>query len=121
MLAVKDGKSGKVLARCLFRLLWDKTNNCPALFQDEIYPSPCSSEMESALKTLAKVKAQELGLHLYVNAKMIDSSSDDVELASLGSPAPFEYEDAAQGVMKNGEFTLRNCSKVVIDDVDTDS
>jgi len=121
MLAVKDGKSGKVLARCLFRLLWDKTHHCPALFQDKIYPSPCSAEMERALNTLAKVKAQELGLHLYVNAKMIDTASDDVELASLGSPAPFEYEDAAQGVMENGKFTLRNCSKVVINDVDTDS
>ncbi len=119
MLAVKDRNSGKVLARCLFRLLWDKTNNRPALFQDRIYPSPCSSEIESALKTLAKVKAQELGLHLYVMS--YSQYADNVELASLGSPAPFEYEDAAPGVMKNGEFTLRNCSKVVIDDVDTDS
>jgi hypothetical protein len=112
MLAVKDLETGKILARCLFRLLWDHTTGQPVLFQDRIYPMPCPANMGEALDRLAKIRATELGLSLYTADMRPDTVPSSNEIVSLGSPAPYEYEDASEGVMAEGRFAIKNLRKV---------
>ena len=106
MLAIKDF-SGKIQARALFRMLWDPERQEPVLFLDRIYPSPCPPTYTEALNNLAKERARSLGLRLYVQG-----SDRGVSIESLGSRAPWEYEDAALGVQQNGVFTVHNAQEV---------
>jgi hypothetical protein len=113
ILAVKDPETGKIFARCLFRLLWNETTKQPVLFQDRIYPRPCSQEMEAALNRLAKARALELGLPLCIAEARADARKSTDRIVSLGSPAPFEYEDGADGVMKEGRFAIKSSNEVL--------
>ena len=106
MLAIKDS-SGKIQSRALFRMLWDPARQEPVLFLDRIYPSPCPPAYTEALNDLAKERARSLDLRLYVQG-----TASDVSIKSLGSRAPWEYEDAAAGVQQNGVFTIHNAQEV---------
>lgn len=83
--------------------------NEAVLFLDRIYPSPCPPAHENALQELAKERARSLGLRLYVQGT---GSISGVSIESLGSRAPWEYEDAAAGVQKDGVFTIYNATEV---------
>ncbi len=107
LLAVKDS-SGRILARCLFRLLWDKDKDRPVLFQDRIYPAPCLAEHQKALDDLALEVASEMGCSLAT----CNGGEGSVRLESYGSPAPYEYEDAAGGVRVRGVFIIPNARLV---------
>ncbi len=115
MLAVKDA-SGKIVARSIFRLLLDKETNEPLLFQDRIYPYPCSNEHVLALNQHVEDRAKELGCPLItVNSdrkNLIDYSGTAV---SLGSCCPYEYEDAAEGIMEDGKFEISRLKTVSLD------
>ncbi len=110
MLAVKDAHSGKILARALFRMLWDPIKQEPVLFRDRIYPDPCPPAHKKALDGLAKERAQALGLRLYVQGDL--TVSDTISIQSLGSKAPFEYEDAADGIKAKGVFTIEKAKEM---------
>ncbi len=110
MIALKNSK-GSIVARMLFRLLWDETEQRPVLFMDRMYASSSSSAYYPVLKQFAKEEAEALGIPLYG----IGSSKDGVpdhKIVSLGSVAPFEYEDAASGLTQ-GIFTIN--TPVLID------
>lgn len=109
MLAVKDPVSGKILARALFRMLWDPIREQPVLFRDRIYPTPCLPAYEKALDDLAKKRAKELALPLYVQGTSMTS------IQSLGSQAPFEYEDAAGGLRIAGIFTIGGVQEIPLE------
>ena len=112
MLAVKDG-SGKIVARSIFRLLLDGKTQMPLLFQDRIYPFSCSKELVSALNRHAEKRAKELGCALVTKNLDREITSIYPETAvSLGSSCPYEYEDAAEGVMNGGRFTIQRLSQV---------
>ncbi len=38
MIAIKKPHGGRILARCMFKLLWNEMDNAPALFLESIYP-----------------------------------------------------------------------------------
>lgn len=109
MLAVKDPVSGKILARALFRMLWDPIREQPVLFRDRIYPTPCLPAYERALDDLAKKRAKDLALPLYIQGARMTS------IQSLGSQAPFEYEDAAGGLRVNGIFTIGGAQEIPLE------
>ncbi len=110
LLAVKDA-SGKVLARCLFRLLWDEEKGKPVLFSDRIYFNSPSLQYEEALNDLALRIAAEMGCPLA--AYYVDEGQVPLQLKSYGSPAPYEYEDAAGGVQIGGRFSVAKARFVV--------
>ncbi len=103
ILAIKD-EEGKIVARSLFRLLWNETEKRAVLYQDTIYPYPCPIEYVSILEEFAKKRALELEAPLY---KSGGHSSDAPTIVSLGSSVPYEYEDGAEG-LTNGLFTITN-------------
>ena len=108
MLAVKD-PNGRILARCMLRLLWDKIDSKPVLFIDRLYPSPCPKERENAIQMAAKECARALGLELFIRGRGLPSGKT---IESLGSSCPFEYADASDGVMPNGVYTLKEVSQI---------
>lgn len=106
LLAIKD-KKGKIVARCMLRLLWD--GNGPVLYRERFYPDIISPKQERALNILAKQQAKELAIPL--------TSGDDgvlygKSLEALGGPAPYEYSDAAGGVQKGGRYTINKPNRL---------
>lgn len=102
LIAIKDNESGKIIARTLFRLLWDTSNNEPALFLERMYPTPCPRELAEALLSFAKKRAVDLRCSLYA----IGHKRSEHRLVSFGSNAPFEYADSAGGVIRGGVFEV---------------
>jgi hypothetical protein len=70
---------------------------------EKVYGS-VDPQVKNALKTMAKIRARELGLRLYSGTGM----GPEMTLESLGSPAPYEYVDATHlGVKENGIFSFK--------------
>ena len=109
MLAVK-GTDGRILARSMLRLLWDKTESKPVLFLDRLYPNPCPKEIGNAILIAAKKCADQLSLDLF--AKGMGGAASVKIIESLGSSCPFEYADASEGVMKDGVYTLKQVGQI---------
>ncbi len=105
LLAVKDA-SGKIVARCIFRLLWDEEKGRPVLFQERIYPATCLPEHQKALDGLALEIASEMGCPLATCNERGDRTTTIIRLQSYGGPAPYEYVDATNGVEEEGMFTI---------------
>ena len=108
LIAIKD-KKGNIVARSIFRLLWDKTKDRPALMQERIYSNVLDSSMTDALDKFAVDQAKSLGVSLY---KANETGS--AQLESYGGPAPWEYVDSAEGVMPNSIFTITGATEVYI-------
>ena len=106
MIAVKSSKTGQIESRAIFRLLL--SDEGPVLFLDRIYSKfpTAPKEHTGAIYKHAKSIADNLGLALY-EYKAAGISS----LKSLGSPAPFEYEDAVGGIT-SGAFTIACASRI---------
>ncbi|MGL5263440.1 MAG: hypothetical protein ACRDAI_02520 [Candidatus Rhabdochlamydia sp.] len=113
LLAIKDSKTGKILARCIFRLLWDTENKRPALFQERIYPHPYSKQTEELLNNLAETRAKELNLELFTCNQRDDLKVEQYSLDSLGSCSPYEYVDASDG-KTNGIFKINTAKAVIL-------
>ncbi|HEV3269281.1 MAG TPA: hypothetical protein VGZ69_01370 [Candidatus Rhabdochlamydia sp.] len=109
ILCIKDPATGRILARCIFRLLFK--DNQPVLFQERIYPTPC--KYEKLLNEYAKNRAKKLGLELFTC-----NLPDNLEkknlyiLESLGSCSPYEYVDAGSIGKTNGIFSIDKAQKV---------
>ena len=105
ILAVKtaEGPSGKILARCIIRLLWDGEK--PVLFCERVYPD--NSSYEQDLIEMARRKGQTLDVPVLRGMSADDAGEYLKTVESLGGPAPFEYSDASVEKMNpNGEFTI---------------
>lgn len=103
LVALKDSNTGRILARCLLRLLWDETNNVPALYQEHTYFGNVSDKnrAQELLEDMCRRRAENIGCALY------SKSGKHPALASYGGPAPFEYVDAEQLTMtKKGVFII---------------
>ncbi len=94
LIAVKDAQSGEIQARAILRLLFCQDK--PVLFLEEIYPDVCPSAFRDKIMECAKLRADSLGLDLYV-------SGEEEDLVSLGSIAPFEYFDSAEEGVNPGD------------------
>jgi hypothetical protein len=100
MIAVKD-EQGKILARSIFRILWDKIEKKPVLFLERCYQAAkAPSNLEKVLEKMAIKRGEALGLSVVSKEKPHHNP-----IVSLGSKAPFEYVDAATGVT-NGEYKI---------------
>ena len=113
ILCMKDPTTGKILARCIFRLLFK--DNQPVLFQERIYPSPCA--YEELLNQLAETRARELGLELFTCNTRDNLESGLYDLKSLGSSSPYEYVDASTGETE-GVFRIDIAKKVTLSSED---
>jgi hypothetical protein len=100
LLAIKDS-SGRIVTRCLLRLLWDGEK--PVLYRDRMYPGYPERWRQNALNALARKIANKLNVPLTSSDKGKPYGKD---LFALGGPAPYEYCDGSGGVQKNGEFTI---------------
>jgi len=88
-------------------LLWDTKNDLPVLFQDSIYPTSITPEMEKALNEASIQKARALNLPLLtINGGHADMYNGNA--TSFGSSCPFEYTDAAGGVTE-GSYSIKDC------------
>ena len=106
MIAVKSKKTNKIVGRAILKLLFKEKGGAPVLFLDQIYPNfPNLSEYAQDIIQYAKDIAASLKLDLY----KLGAVGAPERLKSLGSPAPFEYEDALSNVIDgvtNGAFSL---------------
>lgn len=107
LLVIKDS-DGKIMARCLLRLLLNDAQQ-PVLFRGFFYPDVIPVEYQKAFNQMVHQKADSLGVPVaYLNR---DSQGKPYpgSLQSLGGPAPWEYCDEAFGINKNGIFTIPKC------------
>ena len=113
MLAVKN-EFGRILARSMFRLLWDDKTQKPVLFQDRIYPPDCSAAFVLDLNRHAETRAKELGCALVTRNSDRKGMSDYPGTAvSLGSSCPYDYQDATGGIMEEGKFRIDQLKQVL--------
>lgn len=89
MMAVKN-KQGVIIARCMMRLLWDKTAMKFVLFQEKKYPMGGDVRFAGVLDRACKKRAEELGLALLIK----EEGGEQTTLQAFKGKAPFEYVDA---------------------------
>lgn len=110
LLAIKNS-SGKIIARSIFRLLWDKGAKQPALMQERAYPKEeLDPILNNILNQFAIDEAKRLNLPLYIESTEI--SSDLTILQSKGGKGPWEYVDSAQGVFAESIFEITSTEKI---------
>ncbi len=108
VIAVKNSE-GKIMARCILRVLWDSENLKPVLFMERFYPSVVKSVISEGLLGLVRQRAVALGLDLTTNDGLGVDYNGSVE--SLSSTAPYEYCDAGPG-RTDGVYKIRNVKRV---------
>lgn len=110
--AVKDRRTGKILARCFLRLLWCSSHDCPALLMEEVYCSNAAKKslFDAVLKNMCLQSAQDLGLPLFSKKKSSNIKFSGI-LESLSSKARYEYVDSAdtdQKIYEHGKYTIED-------------
>ncbi|MFS8563050.1 MAG: hypothetical protein LVR00_01420 [Rhabdochlamydiaceae bacterium] len=112
MIAIKD-PSGKVVARCILRILVDETTQKPVLFQSRDYDEDSvrvsSMNVKKIMIDYGKTIAEAINCPL--TTKDPDEQLPDYPhgLESLGSASSWEYVDDLEegGLVKQGEYILR--------------
>lgn len=109
IIAIKDS-SGKIVARALFRLLWNPKTKKAVLFQDPIYPHPLSEKYVKAIDAYAILRAQQIGCPLYstTNSQKVSETAEIIQ--ALGNDIiPYEYVDSAEtfGIQNNCKFNIQ--------------
>jgi hypothetical protein len=107
MIALKDPDTEKVIARSMFRLLWDDTNNRPVLHLEVTYPKSAQLELKEAIIEYAKKEAEKLDCSLFLSDKYKGSVESQDKIVSLGGRAPYEYVDSAGGVFERGVYEMQ--------------
>ena len=114
---VKDGKNkalvikdnfGKIVARNVLRLLYDKDSHRPVLFLERHYTRIANMGFVVALNNAARHYAAQLQLPLLTVHAMepwLEKKPYKGRICSLGCNAPFEYTDAGGGET-DGNFTI---------------
>ena len=99
---------GKIVARSIFRLMWDSKNKKPVLLLERIYSNINDSNIDKAIEAWAKKRAEELKLTLV--SKDVDKGPKyNGNVESKDGPAPYEYSDAVGGTIVGSKFTVDNC------------
>lgn len=121
MLAIKDPHTGKLIARCMIRILFQEGR--PVLFREDIYHKAGTPiECLQSLEKLSRQLAHSLGCSLYTFDKgekeLADPVRELINLDSLGSRAPWEDVNHFIGKVKGGVFRVvcgSNCYKINTD------
>lgn len=98
-----------LLARSVFRMLVVEDSNSPGLFLERYYSLNFFNmgKSKEMIKNFAINRARKLGLSLY-SSEYTSSKRLNGALISVGSNAPFEYCDAAQGMSQDGIYRICN-------------
>lgn len=91
ILIIRDS-TGKMVARAILRLLWDKGHRKPVLFLEKVYQKGYKTVFEVALKNFAIRRAEALGLDLLTKEWSKDRCPSAVAMTALKTP--YEYCDA---------------------------
>jgi hypothetical protein len=102
LLAIKDAR-GKIVARCLLKLLWDGKR--PVIYRERIYSNTMNPVITQALDKASIQIAQEFNIPLTCAYGVTHYGKP---LQALGGPAPYEYSDGSGKVEKDGNFTIKN-------------
>lgn len=102
-MVIKDAH-GKIVARCMIRLLWDSFSEMAVLFQERIYPHEIEDNLRMALNQACVERAQQLDVSLI--ATHTGTIPYDDTATSLGSGIPYEYVDALGSMYERGEFAI---------------
>jgi hypothetical protein len=103
LLVIKD-VHGKIISRCILRLLWDGEQ--AVLFRDRIYG------VRNTLKYFNRL-AMQIANELKVPLTSCEPGLYYPRpLQALGGPSPYEYCDAAFGVNKEGRYNISKVSYV---------
>ena len=106
MIALKDAH-GRIVARRMFRVLWDKVNKVPVLYKERLYGNPGTPPL--AIKKMDEFfieRAKAIGATLVSSEGTEDYNGT---LESFYSPAPFEYVDALRLGKTEGRYSLNHC------------
>jgi ankyrin repeat protein len=102
VIAIKNHQ-GKMVARCLLKILWNKKKEVPVLFQERLYINRQGNEdyYSDLLDEMCKRKAMAMNLPL-LKLFGTDSEKDYPDsICSLGGRCPVEYVDAKGGLKEN--------------------
>ncbi len=113
MIFLRDSRSGKLLARAIFKLLLTEKDHQPILFFDKIYPPTCRPEWRDALVGFARKRAKALGCTLVEKNCGFGTEPFSGKIVSLGSRSPYEYEDGTEQMERKGIFTISNDLKII--------
>lgn len=110
MFAIKN-KEGKIIARCMGRLLWDKKAHQPVLMQERMYRANMSERDEDVfsemLDEFVKHRAEKLKLSVYKEGR------DPVSLESKQGRGRWEYVDSSTDkIYEHGIYQI-NYAKLV--------
>lgn len=102
LLAIKN-PDGSILARMLWRVLWDPKTKQPVLHMDRVYHASHiqKADAQKWLKAYAQKRAMDLGLALAGNGVSYPNT-----LYSLDGHSPYEYVDAAKGLMQEARYQI---------------
>ena len=110
VILVKD-TLGKIVARTVLRIMWDKAQKCPVLFMERLYTKGINKEFSILIRKGCETLAKKMKLTLVANKNDFPSGLPyNGELFALGGPCPFEYVDDLQEILSEGKFTIQNCN-----------
>lgn len=115
VLMVKDPE-GKVVARCLIRLLWDGEK--PVLFMERFYPPPSIQKTDPLFEKALNQAAIDIAKNLGIPLLSVHGTGEAYEnhIHSLGGSAPYDYTDAVKpGLRAKGIYTIKNAKYFRID------
>jgi hypothetical protein len=101
LIAIKD-EEGRIVARSLLRLLYNKRANKPVLFLDSFYSRNNHEDLEKIIKALALERAKKMKLTLLSGENHFNSYGENV--SCFGGAAP-EYIDSF-GRVRQGPFCI---------------
>jgi ankyrin repeat protein len=102
LIVVKD-EAGKLVARCLVKILWDENKGVPVLFQERFYINAASKDVHAKLLgEMCIRKAKKMNLAL-VKSRELQSKAPAYNnpMVSLDGRSDFEYVDALDGIQGN--------------------
>lgn len=106
LLVVKNEKTGVIIGRAVFRLLWDPEREVPVLLRESIYGHRNNAKVQAALQKMAVIRAKELGIELVAKPLRGDNLAPfHHSLQSLGGLSPSEYIDSLDNYYRS-EFTI---------------
>jgi ankyrin repeat protein len=110
IIAVKDTE-GRLVARCLLKLLWDKELKRPVLFQERLYVNGHCNGHAEALNKMCLLKAQEMNITLLNKEYFSRGGTYPNAVSSIGGRSCFEYVDALGGV-RSQVYDISKCQIV---------
>lgn len=110
LIAIKN-PNGEIVARSIFRVLWNETQKKPVLFLEGVYPKAPPIGFQEAITKYAKSLALALECDLYCDFQGAEYTESHDVIRCLGGIAPYEYADSADPglygrVFKKGHYKV---------------